>query len=102
MFHAVAFLASEVGILDAQLGQDVAFELLHGLGLAFVLVVPAEQVQGAVDGEVGVVGGQRLALFLGLAGDDRRADHQVAEQWQLDALGRPSGSSAGKLRTLVA
>ena len=32
------------------------------------LVVPAEQVQGAVDGEVGVVGEQRLLLFARLAG----------------------------------
>src|SRR3546814_7390873 len=44
-----------VGVADAQPGEDLPLQRLHAVGFACVLVVPAEQVQGAVDGEVGVV-----------------------------------------------
>src|SRR5690606_615667 len=80
-----------VGIGQAEAGQDLPLQLLHGLGLLLVLVVPAQQVQGAGDGQVGVVRRQRLALFGSLAGHDRRADHQVAQQRELDALGQALG-----------
>src|SRR3546814_731424 len=77
-----------VGVADAQPGEDPPLQRLHAVGFACVLVVPAEQVQGAVDGEVGVVVVEPLALFARLAGDHRRAQHQVAEQRHLHAIGQ--------------
>src|SRR3546814_1235923 len=40
-----------VAVADAQPGEDLPLLRLHAVGFACVLVVPAEQVQGAVDGE---------------------------------------------------
>src|SRR5690606_25731408 len=54
---------SQIRIPDPQPRQDLPLQLFHALGLTLVLVVPAEQVQDAVDGQVGVVVVERLALF---------------------------------------
>src|SRR5690606_36120023 len=98
-------VGQQVGVIDPQPGQDLALELLHGLGLAVVAVVPAQQVQHAVHGEVGVVGGKRRALLAGLARDRRRAQHQVAQQRQAharrQALGQV-GREAEHVRGVVA
>src|SRR5690606_29185152 len=58
----------QVGVVEAQPGQDFTLQHLHRLGLALVLVVAAQQVQHPVHGQVGIVGGRQLALFTRLAG----------------------------------
>src|SRR3546814_20712430 len=73
---------------DTLFPYTTLFRSFHAVGLARVLVVPAEQVQDAVHGEVGVVVVGPLALLARLAGDHRRAQHQVAEQRHLHAIGQ--------------
>src|SRR3546814_12701443 len=63
----------QVRIGDAQPGEDLPLQRLHAVGLAWVLVVPAQQVQDAVHGEVGVVVVGPLALLARLAGAIGRA-----------------------------
>jgi hypothetical protein len=45
-------------------------------------------MERAVDGEVGVVGDERLFLLARFAGDDRRAQDDVAEQGKHHAFGQ--------------
>ncbi len=82
-----------------QFRQQFTFQCFHFFRFGVVDVVVAEQVQAAVDHQVGPVGLQRLALFQGFAGDHRGADHQVAEQRDIEKLVRDIG---GKDSTLVA
>src|SRR5690348_7352001 len=56
-------------------------------------MVVAEQVQDAMDGQVRPVLARALALFGGLAGDDRRADHEIPEQARSLAGRRFSGKA---------
>src|SRR5690606_10476863 len=86
--HGSVPALGRVRVRQPQAGEDLPLQLFHGLGLLVVLVVPAQQVQGAVHGEVGVVRGQGLALLGRLARHHRRADHQVAQQRELDPLGQ--------------
>jgi len=46
-----------VGVWEAETGQRLTLVLLHRFGLARVVVVAAEQMQYAVNGEMGVMGG---------------------------------------------
>ncbi len=73
-------MESFVGVADAQSGQNANFQGFHAPGLGGRCVIVAEQMQYAVDGQVRPVLARALALFGGFAGDNRRANHQVAEQ----------------------
>ena len=92
----------EIGVLDPQAGEDLAFQLFHADRVGLVLVVPAEQMQGTVHGQVRVVRDQQLLLFLGFARDHGAQITRSPSRGSFTPLGRPSGSSAGKLSTLVA
>src|SRR3989338_4499888 len=69
-----------VGVGMTQLGEQLLFQAFHFEGFGFVHMVIAEQVQAAVDDQMSPVGVQGLALFGRFAGDHCDADHQVAEQ----------------------
>ena len=45
----------DIRISDTEHGKDLALECFHVFGIVIVLVIIAEQMQGAVNGQVGVV-----------------------------------------------
>ena len=61
--------------------ENPALQAFHLFGVAVVLVVIAEQVQKPVDGEVGQVVAERLALGLRLAGGRLIGDDDVTNIW---------------------
>src|SRR5690606_27161993 len=69
-----------IGVGMTQFGQRLAFESFHLVGFGIIDVVIAQQVQAAVDDQVRPVRLQGLALFGGLACHHGYADHQVAQQ----------------------
>ncbi|MNR10673.1 hypothetical protein D3C85_1269360 [compost metagenome] len=63
-----------------QFGKQRSFQGFHFFGLIIVDVVVAQQVQATVDHQVRPMGLQRLALFGRFALDHLDANHQVAQQ----------------------
>ena len=84
----------------ASLARTRALQRFHLFGLVVVLVVVAEQMQQAVDDEMGDMVRERLAFQCGLARDRLGGEHDVAQhrrqRRRLAATGKP-----GKDRTLV-
>ncbi|MNN33252.1 hypothetical protein D3C81_1470040 [compost metagenome] len=74
-----------------QFSQQFSFQCFHFLGLIVVDVVVAQQVQATVDDQVRPVGVERLALFGGFALDHGDADHQVAQQRDVEQFIRHVG-----------
>ena len=64
---------------NAAFGQDSFSAALHLPGAGCRLVVKAEEVQEAVDGEQGEFVFQRPAGGLGLTGGGRQGNHDVAQ-----------------------
>ena len=73
------FSLGTVGVRDAQSGQDLALQGLHGLRLGVVLVVVTQQVQHPVDHQMPQVIGQTLTLRPRLRGADPEREGKVAQ-----------------------
>ena len=82
-----SFLSSSMGswasargvrVGEPEGGQDRGFPRLHHRGVGVPFVVESLQVQHAVDNQVRVMVGERLALRGRLPPHDRRAEHDVA------------------------
>ena len=68
-----------IGIGNAELRQDLAFESFHGLGVVVVFVVVADQMQEAVDREMAEMMIERLLFVVGFAPRGLIGDRDVAE-----------------------
>src|SRR5262249_303561 len=67
-----------VRVTESHARQQPDLEALHALGFPFLFMLVAAQVQQAVQHEMSVMRGQRLALPARLARDNGVAEHHVA------------------------
>ena len=81
--------ARRVRVGHREAPENPALQAFHLFGVAVVLVVIAEQMQKSVDGEVGKMVAERLALGGRFAGGRLIGDDDVTDIW-----GRPGGFSA--------
>ena len=89
-----------VGVGDAEPRQNARLHRLHRFGVGVVLVVEADQMQEAVDDEMAIMVGERLALLLRLALHRLEGEDDVAEQARLRqaaALRGGKGQDVGRL-----
>ena len=98
--------ARRVRVGHREAPEDPALQPFHLFGVAVVLVVIAEQMQKSVDGEVGEMMAERLALGDRLARGRLIGDDDVTDIWGGRAdlppfAARPAGA-AGNDSTLVA
>ncbi|MCY1456060.1 hypothetical protein D9M71_732550 [compost metagenome] len=75
----------------AQFSKQFPLQLFHFFRFCVFDMVVAEQMQAAVDDQVRPVRRQRLGLLRRLAGDHRGADHQIAEQRDVQQFVRHIG-----------
>src|SRR5882757_5090121 len=68
-----------IGIGNAELCENLAFEALHRFGIVVLFVVVADQVQEAVHGEMAQMMTERLLLFIGLTACRLEGDRDIAE-----------------------
>ena len=87
MFQS-ALTRGRVRIGDRQTPENPALQAFHLFGVAVVLVVITEQMQKSVDGEVGQMVVERLALGNRLAGGSLVRDNDVPDIWGRPAICR--------------
>ena len=74
-----------------QFCKQRSFQRFHFFGFVVIYMVVAQQMQAAVNHQMGPVGLKFLALFSRFALDHRNADHQVPQQWDIQQLIRYIG-----------
>ena len=74
-----------------QFGKQRSFQCFHFLGFLVIYMVVTKQMQAAVNHQVSPMGVQRLALLGGFTLDHGHADHQIAQQRDVEELIRHIG-----------
>jgi hypothetical protein len=69
-----------IGIGNTERSENLGFEPFHGKGLIVGYVVVAEDVEEAMDDEVGEMGLERHALLLRLALQSLAGQRDIADQ----------------------
>jgi len=94
-----------IGIGDAQIFENVAFQGLHLLGLFVFHMVMAKKMQHAMHDKMGEMVGEALVLLHGFARNGFAGEHHIAKQGALfgqkGLAASPGISMEGKESTLV-
>ena len=91
-----------IGIGNAELRQNSAFEAFHFSGFFIGFVIVADEMQKPMDGQMAEVMTERFVFVIGLATQSLIGDRDVARAYAADRRQRgPVGCNAGNDRTLV-